>query len=68
MTADSSTGWHRDLPAGVRGDIMDIIAKVLLVRLGGSVSITSEEIHEAAATQAEYGYREGTLLFRVERH
>lgn len=61
------TGWHRNLTDSTR-EVTDIIAKALMIRAGGSVAMTDEELTEAAYTQAEYRLApDGTLEFRVER-
>jgi hypothetical protein len=61
--------WHRDLPDNSKTDAMDIIAKALMIRLGGAVTLTEDELRAAGDRQAEFGIQDdGSVLFRVERH
>jgi hypothetical protein len=62
----TETAWHRDFPADAR-EMWDILAKALMIRAGGSVSISAEEYRAAAATQAEVTLKNGTVEFRVGR-
>jgi len=60
--------WHRDLPADTDRDVLDIIAKALMIRLGASVTMSQDEMRAAAATQAEFNLEaDGSVSFRVER-
>jgi hypothetical protein len=60
--------WHRNLPDGTERDVLDIIAKVLMIRAGGDVTITQDEMREAGAQQAEFCPQDdGALGFRIER-
>jgi hypothetical protein len=59
---------NRELPPGTEKDILDIIAKALMLRAGGSVVLTENEREQAAAVQAEFEIdRYGALTFRIER-
>jgi hypothetical protein len=59
--------WHRDLPPNSE-EVMDVIAKALLLRAGGSVVLSDDELRQAANTQAEVELRDGDIAFRVERN
>lgn len=62
--------FKRDLPPSVQRDVIDIIAKALLLRQGGNVRLSREEIHAAAELQCEYGMEagiDGAIVFRIER-
>jgi hypothetical protein len=60
--------WHRDLPDDSKPDAMDIIAKALMIRLGGSVTLTEDELRGAGSHQAEINMMDdGSLSFRIER-
>jgi len=59
--------WHSDLPPGTE-EMWDMIAKVMLLRAGGSVVIDKNELRRAAETpcQISYDADTGTANFRVE--
>ena len=60
--------WHRDLPPDT-SQVMDVIAKALMIRAGGSVRLTAAELHAGVAADSEISLDDdGSLLFRVERN
>jgi len=60
--------WKRDLPEDAR-EVWDILAKALMMRAGGSVTIPPSALKEAAETQAEIAYADdGSIVFRIERN
>ena len=60
--------WHRDLPPDT-SRLMDVIAKALMIRAGGSVRLTDAELHAAAVADSEIALDgDGSILFRVERN
>ena len=60
--------WHRELPADSAKDILDIVAKALLLRAGGNVTLSGDEMRRAREVQAEFRRCDnGALSFRVER-
>jgi hypothetical protein len=44
--------WHDDLPPGTE-EVWDMIAKALLLRLGGSVTLSEAELRVAGETACE---------------
>lgn len=59
--------WHRDFPPDA-SEMWDILAKALMIRAGGSITVPADEIRQAAQVQAEIELAEdGTISFRVER-
>lgn len=60
---------HRELPEDDARDILDMIAKALMIRAGGSVTISRDEMNNAALACAEYDLdpETGEILFRIER-
>lgn len=60
--------WHSDLPRGTE-EIWDIMAKALLLRLGGSVTVSEAEMAAAAETECQMAIADGGVFrFRVETH
>lgn len=59
--------WHRDFPTDAR-EMFDVLAKALMIRAGGTVSLTSDEMRSAAETAAEIEWDSDKLTFRVERN
>ena len=60
--------WHRDFPPDAR-EMWDVIAKALMIRAGGQVSLSDDELRRAADAQAEIDLSEdGDISFRVERN
>lgn len=60
--------FQRDFPTDAR-EMWDVIAKALMLRAGGDVSISREALREAVDTQAEIDLKDdGSIQFRVERH
>lgn len=58
---------YRDFPPDAR-EMWDVLAKALMIRSGGSVSVGVDEARAAGDTQAEIELRpDGTIEFRVER-
>ena len=58
--------WHPDLPPGTE-EVWDIVAKALLLRLGGSVTITRDEMHRACETPCLIAIDGcGAAHFRIE--
>lgn len=58
--------WHRDFPPDAR-EMWDVLAKALMIRAGGSVVATDDELRAAGDTQAEISLDDGVVAFRVER-
>lgn len=59
--------WHRDFPPDTR-EMWDVVAKALMLRAGGSVELTAEELRSAAMVQAEIELAsDGAIAFRAER-
>ena len=59
--------FKRDFPPDAI-EMWDVIAKALMIHLGGSVCLSPLDLREAAATQAEIELLEdGSVYFRVER-
>ena len=58
--------WHRDFPPEAH-EMWDMLAKALMIRAGGSVTVGLDEARAAADTQAEIEMREGQIIFRIER-
>lgn len=44
--------WRRDFPDDAR-EMWDVLAKALMLRTGGGVTVTETELRAAADTQAE---------------
>lgn len=60
---------HRNLPSDIEDDVLDIVAKALMIRLGSSVTISRDEMRQAGDAQAEFEIEnDGSLTFRVERN
>lgn len=60
--------FHRDLPP-MTEEVWDIVAKTLMLRVGGFVAITKQEIETAQATQATISLEDnGSIVFRIEGH
>lgn len=58
--------WHRDFPPDTE-EAWDMMAKALLIRLGGSVSLSELEMRQAAETACEIALDEtGAFHFRRE--
>jgi hypothetical protein len=59
--------FQRDFPTDAR-EMWDVIAKALMIHLGGSVCLSQLDLREAAATQAEIELTDdGSIHFRVDR-
>lgn len=59
---------HRDFPSDAR-EMWDVLAKALMLRAGGSVTVAADERRRASDTQAEIEIdADGAITFRVERH
>lgn len=58
--------WRRDFPEQAT-EMWDVLAKALMIRAGGNVILTADEIRQAADTQAEISLGDsGAIAFRVE--
>lgn len=59
--------WHRDFPPEAR-EMWDLLAKALMIRCGGTVTVSANDLRAASDTQAEIEIGdEGSISFRVER-
>lgn len=57
--------WHRDFPDDAR-ETWDIIAKALMLRVGGTMTLSGAELRIAANTQAEIELSDdGSIRFRA---
>lgn len=62
-----SSGFHPDLPGETR-EVWDILAKALMLRVGGGVTVTKEELRNAASTPCEIALNDdGSITLRVAR-
>lgn len=60
----SRVDWHTELPPSTE-EVWDIVAKVLLIRLGGSVCIPQEEARMASEASCEISMDDaGSFYFR----
>lgn len=60
--------WKRDFPYDAR-EMWDVLAKALMLRAGGNVTISHDELRCAATVQAEINLRaDSSIEFRVERN
>ena len=58
--------WHRDFPPEAK-EMWDVLAKALMMRLGGNLILSPDEIRRASDTQAEISLgHDGAIAFRVE--
>ena len=58
--------FHRDFPIDA-DDMWDVIAKAMMLHLGGSVCLSPLDLREAASTQAVVELlSDGSILFKVE--
>jgi hypothetical protein len=59
--------FKRDFPDDAR-EMWDVLAKALMLRAGGNVTVSASSLREAAETQAEIDLSDdGSVTFRVER-
>lgn len=58
--------WHRDFPPEAR-ELWDIVAKALMLRFGGRVNVSADELRAARETAAEIEIDpSGGIQFRIE--